>query len=353
MRKQLVVTTCALSLGVAACGDGETTRPVEGTGSLRAAVEVSADPHDVTAFELKVVGSEQDCAAEPLAVEIVEVEAEALPGSLAGAGQHAFGDGLFVLEPGSYRICATPLAGEGPSAECGPSDALAEVTPEVTTEVILYSQCESDGNGGLGAVVALNDRPEIEGLELDPSAFITICESVNLSVSASDPNGDELGYAWSIVSGPDGASLRANAAGATFSGPPGDYTLEVSVDDGHGGVTALAFPLHVSDASCEVPVEVQGIFDARCSPCHTTGSSGGLRLAPASASYANLVGANSSAAACSSRTRVVPGDVENSYLIAKLRGAAGICGLPMPRNLPALPEEEIATIEAWIAGLPH
>jgi hypothetical protein len=353
MRKRFVATTCVLTLGLSACGDGDAQGPGEGVGSLHAAVEISAGAHDVTAFELKLVGAEDGCDAEGLAVETIAVEAEALPGSLADSGTHAFGDGMFVLEPGSYRICATPLAGEGPSAECGATEAIAEVSSGLTTEVVLYAQCGGEANGGLDAVVALNDRPEIDGLELGPSSFVTICESANLSVSASDANGDDLTYAWSVVSGPDGSSLRADGASATFSGGAGDYTLEVSVDDGHGGVAALSFPVHVSDAICEVPAEVQDIFEARCSPCHTTGTSGGLRLTPASTSYASLVGTHASSAACSDRTRVVPGDSANSYLVAKLRGAAGICGSPMPRNLPPLPEEEIATIEAWIDGLPH
>jgi len=50
---------------------------------------------------------------------------------------------------------------------------------------------------------------------------------------------------------------------------------------------------------------------------------------------------------------VVPGDSAASYLVAKLKGEAGICGVRMPHNLPPLPKEEIATIEAWINALPH
>ncbi len=75
---------------------------------------------------------------------------------------------------------------------------------------------------------------------------------------------------------------------------------------GHGGNNSLEFPLHVSDAVCEVPAAVQQIFTQRCSPCHTTGSSGGLHLDPASASYANLVGVHVASAACSSRTESSP-----------------------------------------------
>jgi len=50
---------------------------------------------------------------------------------------------------------------------------------------------------------------------------------------------------------------------------------------------------------------------------------------------------------------VAAGEPAASYLIAKLRNSAGICGAPMPRNRPALSEEQIQLIEAWIGALPH
>lgn len=162
-----------------------------------------------------------------------------------------------------------------------------------------------------------------------------------------------LTYAWSVAAGPDAGRLHAEGPSAVFSGAPGEYAIELSVGDGHGGSASLTFPVYVSGAVCAVPEAVQSIFSARCAPCHITGTSGGLRLEPATASYTNLVGVQSSSAACADRVRVVPGDSGASYLIAKLRGATGICGLPMPRNLPPLPEDDIRAIEAWIDGLPR
>ena len=352
MRRLSWVTGVLVSASTA-CSGGGAPSPEGGLGSLRAAVEVSEVEHDVTAVRFDVVTVEDECGATPLASETVTLEGEALPSSLAGAGTHAFGDGLFVLPAGSYRVCGTPLAGEGPSSECGPADAVADVAAGTTSDVVLTSQCESAQNGGIDAVFALNDQPRVTGVELAPSGFITVCESATLTATATDANDDPLSYTWSVVSGPDGASLRADGATATFSGPAGDYTLAVAVDDGHGGTASLEFPVRVSDAVCEVPTEVQAIFDARCSPCHTSGSSGGLHLSPASASFANLVNVGSSSASCSGRTRVIPGDPANSYLMAKLHGDAGICGVRMPRNLPPLPDEELATLEGWIAELPH
>jgi hypothetical protein len=156
-----------------------------------------------------------------------------------------------------------------------------------------------------------------------------------------------------VVSGPDGSSLRAAGGAATFSGSPGDYVVRVAVTDPHAAEASFLVTIHVADATCSLPPEVHGIITAKCSPCHTTGSSGGLKLAPADVAYTSLVNRAVGSAACSSQVRVVPGDAAGSYLIAKLRNAPGICGLPMPRNLPPLPEEEIQVIEAWINALPH
>ena len=337
---------------VAACSGHEPGGEGE-LGSLQASIQLSDVAHDVTGARFDVVPSGQGCDSVPLFTKTVSLEGEALPASLAESGTHTFGDALFVLPAGSYHVCATPLAGEAPSAECGATDGDADVSAGVTTEVVLTSQCGGNANGGLGVVVSLNDSPEITDIELDPSQFISVCETLHLAATATDPNDDALTYSWSITSGPEGAILRASAADATFSGPAGDYTLTLSVEDGHGGNNSLDFPVSVSGAVCQVAAAVQQIFTQRCTPCHTTGSSGGLHLDPATASFANLVGVHVASSACNTRTRVVPGDAASSYIIAKLRGASDICGLRMPRNLPPLPEEEIQTIEAWINDLPH
>jgi hypothetical protein len=170
---------------------------------------------------------------------------------------------------------------------------------------------------------------------------------------ASDPNQEPISYAWAIAGGPAGGRLRATNDQAAFSGPVGDYLLALTASDTHGADSSLSFPIHVSDAVCSVPDDVQAIFTAKCGPCHITGSSGGLHLATAADSYAALVGHAANAAACNTPVRVVPGDASQSYLMAKLRAAPDICGVPMPRGQPMLPEADLQTIEAWINGLPH
>lgn len=354
MQQKYVFAFCVSSTIIGCSGgDGSSPAAEHTFGTLHAAIEVSDVDNGVTAIRFDVVAVEDACDSQPIASDVVELEGEALASPLAESGAHAFADGLFVLEPGEYRVCATPLAGDEASAVCGSTDGTTSVEAEETTELVLTSQCTAAGNGALDVVVALNSPPVVTDLVLSPSKFITNCETLTLTATASDPNADTLAYAWSITAGPDGASLTATDSTATFSGPPGSYTLRLEVVDDVGGNGQLTFPVYVTEATCEVPDDVQAIFGQRCGPCHTAGSAGALSLADAAASYAGLVNRTSSAAACNDRVRVVPGDAEASYLMAKLYGDANICGTPMPRNAPTLSEEELGAIASWITSLPH
>ena len=86
-----------------------------------------------------------------------------------------------------------------------------------------------------------------------------------------------------------------------------------------------------------------------CTNCHTDvgrAPSAGLNLR-SGAAYANLVGVASRERP--GVARVAPGDPENSYLIHKLEGRAGIFGLRMPQNGPPyLTEGQILVIRTWI-----
>ena len=85
-----------------------------------------------------------------------------------------------------------------------------------------------------------------------------------------------------------------------------------------------------------------------CVQCHNPGGAffNGLNLTSAVA-YDNLVGAASRGKP--GAIRVVAGDPENSYLIHKLEGRAGIAGVRMPLVGPPLTDGQIQIIERWIA----
>ncbi|GEM_PF-4006872 len=100
------------------------------------------------------------------------------------------------------------------------------------------------------------------------------------------------------------------------------------------GVCEIDEPAGVSFSDDVVP-----IFST-CTGCH--GASGGLNLS--ADPYDALVNVD---AQCAGRVRVIPGDSENSYLIAKLEGHADICGSPMPPG-GAVNPADIETIADWI-----
>jgi len=120
--------------------------------------------------------------------------------------------------------------------------------------------------------------------------------------------------------------------------------------------STAATPAVKRTASREVSFreEVQPIFSQRCIACHAPGAyedgtaMGALVLSEGKAA-AQLIGFQS---ITSKLPRVVPGDLEQSYLHHKLRGTfmqVGGTGVKMPLA-GEMPEDEIVLIEEWILG---
>lgn len=250
----LGICTSAFATG---CSSEPLGNPEEsGLGSLRAAI-TSASPHDVVSVRYKVLNSESNCADPALSESVVALEAEPLTSTIGALGQganHRFADALFVLATGDYRVCAFPLTADGsPSADCGMAESVASVTGGVTNEIVLVSQCGGAATGGLDAVTVLNDPPIIAEVSIAPSKFVGTCEDAVLTASATDPDGDDVSYAWSLVSG--SASLIGAGNSATFRATnAGDYSVQVTVTDVYGGVATLVVPVHVSGDSCDMPL---------------------------------------------------------------------------------------------------
>lgn len=90
------------------------------------------------------------------------------------------------------------------------------------------------------------------------------------------------------------------------------------------------------------------ILSQRCAVagCHVPGGLAPMPLRNADESFANLV--NVASVQIPNLDRVEPGDPDNSYLIRKLEGAAGIVGTRMPQGGPFLSAEQIGVIREWI-----
>jgi hypothetical protein len=100
--------------------------------------------------------------------------------------------------------------------------------------------------------------------------------------------------------------------------------------------------------------EIQALLSTSCAGCHTGGgSSGGLSgLDNYATGYGELVNAATSCGSADLTTRVVPGDADASFFMAKLDGTQD-CGVRMPIGGPFLDATVRAGIRAWIdSGAP-
>src|SRR5258708_24616059 len=115
-------------------------------------------------------------------------------------------------------------------------------------------------------------------------------------------------------------------------------------------------PISMGGAGGPVTADFQSIqanvFTPICSVCHIGASAPeGLQL-DAAHSYNLLVGVPSNEQP--SLLRVKAGDPDNSYMVHKIEGLAGITGGRMPLGLTPLPQTTIDAIRQWITnGAPN
>jgi hypothetical protein len=201
---------------------------------------------DVVAIKVKIVPSSSSCTAMALQEKTDDIRPD-----VALAPRHPATDAFFVLPPGSFRACITPLSDvlhKTPSALCTPADGVGTVLAKATTEIEVISQCNGTPTGGLDVLAALNRPPMITDLSLLPSKLVVAGNDVQIVVTATDPDLDfNLSFAFTQVDGPAMGTLTSSGATATFRPPVGgNYAIRVVVSDGKGGQAALTFPILVA-----------------------------------------------------------------------------------------------------------
>ncbi len=104
--------------------------------------------------------------------------------------------------------------------------------------------CPSKGRITWTNVVLSNQRPHIESLTADPAKPVTT-DVVNITVKASDPEGDELTYQWTV----DGERQQiVNSPTTQWTNPSrGNHAIEVRVIDPGGGYDVRAIDIWVGD----------------------------------------------------------------------------------------------------------
>jgi len=186
---------------------------------------------------------------------------------------------------------------------------------------------------------------------------------VQLSVTATDSNGDALTYTWSQMPSSPAGTFGSQAASTTWTAPVvttgTSYELTVAVSDGHATARGTSTLYVKTAATPSFANDVEPIFNRPnnppgCTACH----GGGAPIAPPqlipAIAWAGIVGVNATQG-CTSQKLVMPGDPDASVLVKRITG--GTCGAEMP---PAAPDYfnthpgELTTIRSWIsAGAPN
>ncbi len=115
---------------------------------------------------------------------------------------HRFADLFLTLPVGCYQVHVQPMADEEtPLKKCVGGQVTTEVFAGKLTEEVLISQCKPDGPGrGVhDAITALNHRPEIKEVDVDPEIFDGCPkenETVTICVEAVDSDRDPMHFEW-------------------------------------------------------------------------------------------------------------------------------------------------------------
>jgi uncharacterized protein (TIGR03118 family) len=216
---------------------------------------------------------------------------------------------------------------------------------------------EADGLYGridLGATPPDTTAPTVS---ITAPAAGTVSGSVTVTVSASD----DVGVTSVKVLAGTTVVATLTAAPYTTSWDTtqvanGTVALTAQAQDAAGNVTVSApVSVTVSNSAPPPPAAVKlsdlqaQIFTPICSVCHT----GGGTSLPSSMdltaghTFTSLVGVAS--VEQPSLKRVAPGDPDNSYVIHKLEGTAGISGGRMPLGGPYLDQATIDMVRTWIS----
>jgi hypothetical protein len=116
-----------------------------------------------------------------------------------------------------------------------------------TVAAVTLSCGGSGSTTGPSTATSTNHNPVIAAVSVSPASGISQVTTVSFSVTASDPDGDPLSYAW-VVTGDlalqQGSNfLSSAAAGTSVLSYVGTGALQVTVTDGRGGSSTASQPL--------------------------------------------------------------------------------------------------------------
>jgi len=135
----------------------------------------------------------------------------------------------------------------------GDADAVTWIAP-LSEGSYSVSVTVADGRGGeamdyVTLAVRVNEPPTISSLIADAD-WTTPSGTIQVICAASDPDGDELGYEWSVTGG--GISGTGAAVNWIAPGEVGTYNITAVVADGRGGEDTRSIALIASNGPSPV-----------------------------------------------------------------------------------------------------
>lgn len=243
-------------------------------------------------------------------------------------------------------------ADTGEPQDTSPLDVVDTTDPGDTSEPSDTTPAEDVAPDTIPADTAPDTTPNRSptlSFAIVPAGPILPGQSVTLTATGSDPDGDALTFSLSqLTLPPSGTFALLDDRSATWIAPElavtSTFEFEAEVSDGINERVKVAVEVQV-----RIPLfatDIAPIFTANCTGCH--GASGGLSLS-AGAAYTNLVNVAGNNAACNTLKRVLPGAPNDSLLVRKISGAD--CGSRMPRSDPDFFVNNsglITRIRSWI-----
>ena len=207
-----------------------------------------------------------------------------------------------------------------------------------------------------GGAPVLNAAPVVSLTA--PSGTVSGTVNVSASVLSNVAIAKVEFFAGGISLGAPSTAPPFTAVWDTTTIANGTVAINAKATDVDGNVGVDAADVVVSNNAPVTLSQLQtAVFTPKCSGCHNGsnppgGALPGSQNLTAGNSFAALVGVASLEQP--GLRRVKQGDPDNSYLIQKLEGLAGISGSRMPLGGPFLDQATIDQIKAWIAsGAPN